>query len=376
MHDDLGYMARAIQLARRGRFSTHPNPRVGCVLVKNGDVVGEGWHQKAGEAHAERHALAAAGEQARGATAYVTLEPCSHHGRTPPCADGLIEAGVRRVVAAMLDPNPQVAGQGMARLADAGIDTATGLLAEQAAGLNPGYIKRMTVGRPYVRCKLAMSLDGRTAMADGESTWISGEDARRDVQRLRAMSDAIVTGIGTVLADDPSLNVRLGVDELPGLVHAAHLSQPLRVVLDSQLRMPLHARMLGLKGSTLVVTPQADMHRVESLMQAGARVAELPSDTGQVALDTLLDYLGARQINEVLIEAGPTLAGAALTAGIVDELIIYMAPHLMGDQARGLFHLPGLGRMAERIGLRIADIRAVGDDWRITAMPTADAKGL
>lgn len=369
MHDDLRHMARAIELARRGQYSTHPNPRVGCVLVKDGRVVGEGWHQKAGEPHAERHALAAAGDAARGATAYVTLEPCSHHGRTPPCADGLVDAGVARVVAAMEDPNPKVAGQGMAHLAEAGITVETGLLANSAAALNPGFIKRMTTGRPYVRCKLAMSLDGRTAMASGESAWITGEDARRDVQRLRARSDAILTGIGTVLADDPSLNVRIGLDELPGLASADHLSQPLRVVLDRRLRMPLDARMLALDGQTMVITDAADMGRVDALIGAGALVTELPSGPGGIDLGVVLDYLGAREINELLIEAGPTLAGGALAAGIIDELIVYMAPHLMGDSGRGLFHLPGLQGMADRVDLTISDIRAVGRDWRITARP-------
>jgi len=369
MHSDQHYMARAIELARRGLYTTHPNPRVGCVLVRDGAVVGEGWHRRAGEPHAERIALADAGANARGATAYVTLEPCSHHGRTPPCADGLIEAGVSRVVAAMIDPNPLVAGQGMARLADAGIDTLSGVLETDAAALNPGFIKRMATGRPWVRCKLAMSLDGRTAMANGDSKWITGEDARRDVQRLRARSDAIVTGIGTVLADDPSLNVRLGPADLPGVGSVDYLLQPLRVVLDRGLRMPLSARMLSLDGRTIVITDAADMARVEPLLAAGAQVTELPADQGGVDLGIVLDYLASREINEVLIEAGPTLAGAALAAGLIDEMIVYMAPHLMGDGGRGLCHLPGLEHMADRIDLTISDIRAVGRDWRITAQP-------
>jgi diaminohydroxyphosphoribosylaminopyrimidine deaminase/5-amino-6-(5-phosphoribosylamino)uracil reductase len=370
MHDDLRYMARAIELARLGLYTTHPNPRVGCVLVRDGAVVGEGWHRKAGEPHAERNALAAAGDKARGATAYVTLEPCSHHGRTPPCADGLIEAGVARVVAAMLDPNPVVAGQGMARLAQAGIDTHSGVLESEATALNPGYLKRMHTGRPYVRCKLAMSLDGRTAMASGESKWITGEEARRDVQRLRARSDAILTGIGTVLADDPSMNVRLGPEELSGVETAHYLCQPLRVVLDSQLRLPVSARMLSLPGRTLVLTA-ADPQHGAALSATGAEVVSLPAMGDGIDLGAVLDELGQRQINEVLIEAGPTLAGAALAAGLIDELVIYLAPHLMGDAARGLFHLPGVAHMAERIALSIDDIRAVGGDWRISARPVA-----
>lgn len=369
MRDDVHYMTRAIELARRGLYTTQPNPRVGCVLVRDGAVVGEGWHRKAGEPHAERNALADAGDNARGATAYVTLEPCSHHGRTPPCADGLIEAGVARVVAAMVDPNPQVAGQGMARLAAAGIETHTGVLQADAAALNPGFIKRMTCGRPYVRCKLAMSLDGRTAMASGESQWITGAAARKDVQRLRARSDAIVTGIGTVLADDPSMNVRLSAPELPGVGSDDYLRQPLRVVLDSRLRMPASAKMLSLPGDTLVLTCVEDLAHGVELASAGAEVLSLPASDGELSLPAVLDELGRRQVNEVLVEAGPVLAGAALAAGLIDELIVYLAPHIMGDAARGLFHLPGLERMADRVPLKITDIRAVGDDWRITARP-------
>ena len=369
MQDDHRYMARAIELARRGLYTTQPNPRVGCVLVRDGAIVGEGWHRKAGEPHAERNALADAGSNARGATAYVTLEPCSHHGRTPPCADGLIEAGVARVVAAMVDPNPQVAGSGLQRLRAAGIDTDSGILETEAAALNPGFIRRMSTGRPYVRGKLAMSLDGRTAMANGDSKWITGEDARRDVQRLRARSDAILTGIGTVLADDPSLNVRLSAAELPGVEDVSYLRQPLRVVLDSRLRMSPGARMLSLPGATLILTGAEDLTHGVALAEAGAEVVTLRERDGQLALDSVLEELGRREINELLIEAGPTLAGAALAAGIIDELIIYIAPHLMGDSARGLFHLPGLERMAGRIDLRITDIRAVGRDWRVTARP-------
>lgn len=361
------FMARAIELAKLGLYTTHPNPRVGCVLVQDDVVVGEGWHKKAGEPHAERHALLDAGDKAQGATAYVTLEPCSHHGRTPPCADGLIEAGVTRVVAAMMDPNPLVAGQGMARLTAAGIQTRTGVLAADAADLNPGYIKRMTTGRPWVRCKLAMSLDGRTAMASGESVWITGEDARRDVQRLRARSDAILTGIGTVLGDDPSLNLRLGPGDLPGVESDVYLPQPLRVVLDSQLRLPPTAKMLSTAGKTLVMTCVDNPAKQAAIMATGAEILRMPAGADGLALSPVWDELGRRQINEVLIEAGPTLAGAALAAGLIDELIIYMAPHLMGDAARGLFHLPGLAHMADRLALTIIDIRAVGKDWRITA---------
>lgn len=360
--DDHRYMARALQLARRGLYTTDPNPRVGCVLVRDGEVVGEGWHRRAGEPHAEIHALRAAGERARGATVYVTLEPCAHHGRTPPCSEALVEAGVARVVAAMRDPNPQVAGKGLQRLEAAGIGTETGVLEAEAAALNPGFIRRMQRGRPWVRCKLAMSLDGRTAMRSGESRWITGDAARADVHRLRARSSAIVTGAGTVLADDPSLTARLPEDDGP-------VEQPLRVVLDTHLAMPPTARMLSLPGQTLVLTASDAGGPRAELEAAGAEVRVMPARDGQLDLEAVLDELGRREINEVLFETGAVLAGAVLRAGLIDELIVYMAPHLMGDEARGLFHLPGLSRMDQRIALEIRDIRSVGRDWRITAVP-------
>lgn len=360
--DDHRHMARALQLAARGLYTTDPNPRVGCVLVRDGEVVGEGWHQRAGEAHAEVNALHAAGEQAQGATAYVTLEPCSHHGRTPPCADALIQAGVARVVSGMEDPNPQVAGQGHARLRSAGLHVETGLLQAQAEALNPGYIKRRRSGRPFVRCKLAMSLDGRTAMASGESRWITGPAARADVHRLRARSSAILTGIGTVLADDPSLTARLATDEA--------VQQPQRVVLDSQLQLPPTARLLSLPGRRLVCCREdADADRAQALIAAGAEIHRLPAGDGHIDLAAVLDLLGHLEINEVMSEAGPTLNGALLAAGLVDEIIVYLAPHLMGDAARGLFHLPGITTMRDRVELEIVDYRALGTDWRLTARP-------
>jgi len=355
------YMARALMLAARGRYTTDPNPRVGCVLVRDGKVVGEGWHVRAGGPHAEIHALRAAGVRARGATAYVTLEPCSHHGRTPPCTEALISAGVRRVVAAMPDPNPRVGGSGFACLRAAGIEVLPGVLAAEAERLNPGFVTRMRHGRPWVRCKLAMSLDGRTAMASGESRWITGEDARRDVHRWRACSSAILTGVGTVLTDDPSLTVRLEGDEF------AELRQPLRVILDSRLRIPAGARLLGLPGETLILTGAADHEKMARLQRAGVSIVTLPMRDGQLDLAAVLAYLGRMEINEVHLEAGATLSGALLAGGWVDELLLYVAPHLMGDAARGLFHLPGLERMDQRIGLTISDIRAVGCDWRIIA---------
>ncbi len=358
---DFEYMSRALQLAERGLFTTDPNPRVGCVLVKDGAVVGEGWHVRAGEAHAEIIALAQAGEQARGATAYVTLEPCCHHGRTPPCTEALINAGVTRVVAAMVDPNPQVSGQGLAQLQAAGIAVERGVMAAQAEGLNPGFVMRMRKGRPFVRAKLAMSLDGRTAMASGESKWITGEAARADVQRLRARSSAIITGIGTVLMDDPSLTVRL---EGEGAVHTR---QPLRVVLDPHLSLPPTARLLGLPGRTLVFTAANDAAPREQLVRAGAEVVRIASQDDALDLHAMLEMLAGEQVNEALLETGATLSGAMLRAGLIDELVVYMAPHLMGDGARGLFHLPGLTEMKDRVALDITDIRAVGKDWRITA---------
>ena len=367
---DSGFMARALRLAERGLYTTHPNPRVGCVLVSDGEVVGEGWHRRAGEPHAERNALAAAGGRARGATAYVTLEPCSHQGRTPACSEGLIEAGVARVVVAMQDPNPLVSGRGIAALRAAGIGVEVGLMEAAARALNPGFIRRMEQGRPWVRCKLAMSLDGRTAMASGESKWITGEAARLDVQRLRARSDAIVTGIGTVRADDPAMNVRIASDGLYGVDSEEYLRQPLRVVLDPLLETDPGARLLRLPGDALVVgSLAAPAARRALLQQARVAVELLPGDEDRVELEPLLELLAGRQINEVLIEAGPTLAGAALGAGLIDELVIYAAPHLMGDQARGLFRLPGLVAMSDRIDLTITDLRMVGRDVRITARP-------
>ncbi|MEA2093459.1 MAG: bifunctional diaminohydroxyphosphoribosylaminopyrimidine deaminase/5-amino-6-(5-phosphoribosylamino)uracil reductase RibD [Pseudomonadota bacterium] len=359
--DDHRYMARALRLAERGLYTTDPNPRVGCVLVLDGAVVGEGWHERAGCPHAEIAALRQAGEQAVGATAYVTLEPCCHQGRTPPCTDALIKAGVEQVVAAMKDPNPQVAGNGLRRLQEAGLKVQVGLLAAEAERLNPGFVMRMRQGRPWVRCKLAMSLDGRTAMASGESQWITGSEARRDVQRLRARSSAIMSGIGTVLTDDPSLTVRLE--------HEAgdQLRQPLRVVLDSRLRLSPQARLLGLPGETLIITGEDDTERKDRLACKDMSVITLPLVDGRLELSAVMRYLGGMEINEVHVESGATLSGALLQARLVDELVVYLAPHLMGDTARGLFSLPGLEQMDERIALSISDIRAVGRDWRITA---------
>ena len=353
---DVHHMARALELARRGLYTTDPNPRVGCVIVKDGKAVGEGFHVRAGEPHAEINALRAAGAAACGATVYLTLEPCCHHGKTPPCTEALIAAGVTRVVAAMPDPNPRVAGQGFAELNQAGIGAAYGLMQSEAEVLNPGFISRMQRGRPFMRVKLAASLDGRTAMANGESKWITGEPARADVQHWRARSSAILTGIGTVLADDPSLNVR-----------AFDIGrQPLRVVLDSQLQMSPKAKMLALPGATLVVTVSNDAARTEALRKAGADVQVVGKD-GRVDLAALMKMLAVREVNEILVEAGATLSGALLEAGLVDELVLYQAPCLLGDAGRGLFRLANLTQMAARPALEIKDMRAIGQDWRLVA---------
>ncbi len=365
--EDLRFMARAIQLARYGRYTTAPNPRVGCLLVKAGTVVGEGFHYQAGGAHAERAALNEAGEQAKGATAYVTLEPCCHHGRTSPCSDALIDAGVTRVVIAMLDPNPKVSGQGLAQLQSSGIETESGLLQTEAELLNPGFIKRMTSSLPFVRCKLAMSLDGRTAMADGESKWITSDAARLDVQRLRARSSAIITGIETVLNDNPSMNVRLSADSLQDVVTDQDIIQPLRVVMDSNLRTPPSAKLLSLPGEVVITYANGNPTAITALQNAGATLCHLPGPSGQVEPKKVLRYLAEREINEVLIEAGPTLAGRFLSANLIDELVIYMAFHLMGDGGRSLFNLPGLEQMSQRINLEVSDMRRLGPDLRVTA---------
>jgi len=365
-------MARAIQLAKRGIYTTHPNPRVGCVIARQDETVGEGWHMRAGEPHAEVHALNAAGEKSDGATAYVTLEPCSHHGRTPPCADALIKAGVSRVVIAMQDPNPQVAGSGIAKIKAAGIDVSVGVLQAEAEALNPGFISRLTRGRPFVRCKLAMSLDGRTAMASGESKWITSIPARQDVQRLRARCDAIMTGIGTVLSDDPQLDVRPeGIEELHVVLAGETQRPPMRVIVDSTLRTPVASRLLSLPGKKLIATAVEYSEILDALRQKHVNVCRFAGSDERVNLSLLMEYLAALEINELMVEAGPVLSGAMLQAGLIDELVVYMAPHLMGDQAKGLMSLPGLDQMSQRVILKTKDIRAVGDDWRITLQPVA-----
>lgn len=353
--EDAFYMARAIQLAKKGRYTTDPNPRVGCVLVRNGKVIGEGWHAKAGLGHAEVEALKNV-QDAHGATAYVTLEPCSHHGKTPPCCDALITAGVSRVVVAMQDPNPLVSGRGLEKLQAAGIKVSCGVLEEDALALNRGFINRMTVNRPFVRSKLAMSLDGRTAMASGESKWITSAEARADVHRLRAESSAILTGINTVLADDPSLNARVAWDVV----------QPVRVVLDSALKMPVTAQMAKLAGRSLILTCSQDEQKRQALEAVGFEIYTLADKNGRLDLHAVMVFLAQQQINELLVEAGAILNGALLAEGLVDEWLVYMAPCILGDQGRGLFTVPGLQRMADKKTLHLCDVRQIGPDVKLT----------
>lgn len=353
------FMRHALHLAELGLNTADPNPRVGCVLVKAGHIVGEGWHQWAGQAHAEVMALAAAAEHASGATAYVTLEPCCHHGRTPPCTEALIAAGVRRVVAAMADPNPLVAGKGIQQLAAAGIETTCGVLEAEARLLNPGFCTRMTTGLPWVRSKMAMSLDGRIALANGESRWISGSASRQDVHRLRARSSAILTGIDTVLQDNARFTARLDPDEL--------LTPPLRVVLDSRLRLHPDTALCQNEAPTLVITT-ADMDTINrSGLPDTVRIERVQADSaGRPHLPSVVALLGQKGCNEVMVEAGSMLNGALLQSGLVDEWILYIAPVILGDQAQGLFQLPEITRMADRYELEIKEVISIGTDVRLT----------
>jgi diaminohydroxyphosphoribosylaminopyrimidine deaminase/5-amino-6-(5-phosphoribosylamino)uracil reductase len=346
-------MTLALQLAERGLYTTTPNPRVGCVLVREGKIIGTGWHQRAGEPHAEILALRMAAEQSRGATAYVTLEPCSHHGRTPPCADALVNAGIQRVVVAMQDPNPLVAGRGLSRLAAAGITVECGLLETEARQLNPGFIKRMRHNLPWLRIKTAASMDGRTALTNGVSQWITGAAARQDVHAWRARSCAILTGIGTILADNPRLNVR----------DVETSRQPLRIVLDSHLRTPLHAHILDTPG-TLIACAHRTADRAQALEARGAEILTLPNERQQIDLPRLLSVLAQRGVNEVMVEAGATLNGALLEQYLVDEWVAYFAPMLMGNSARGLFALPEFTDLSQAQRGNILDVRQTGEDWR------------
>jgi diaminohydroxyphosphoribosylaminopyrimidine deaminase/5-amino-6-(5-phosphoribosylamino)uracil reductase len=373
---DRAHMMRALQLAAEGLYTTDPNPRVGCVLVRGGTVVGEGWHARAGEPHAEVLALREAGAAARGATAYVTLEPCSHFGRTPPCADALIGAGVGRVLCATVDPNPLVAGGGMERLAAAGIAVETGLLGERARALNPGFFSRFERGRPFVRLKLAMSLDGRTAHPDRAPRWITGEAAREDVQRLRAQSSAVLTGSGTVLCDDPRLDVRLA--------YGPWVRQPLRVVLDTRRACPPDAKIFRGAGALVfaaAAAPGAEAPGAEAPGAAAPGVtatgAAVPIEIvahGPDGLDlhAVLERLAARSANEVLVECGARLAGSFLRAGLVDELVLYVAPSLLGTDAAPLVALARWPGGADAPPFEFADVQRIGGDMRLVLKPTGD----
>ncbi|MBC8944875.1 MULTISPECIES: bifunctional diaminohydroxyphosphoribosylaminopyrimidine deaminase/5-amino-6-(5-phosphoribosylamino)uracil reductase RibD [Xenorhabdus] len=373
---DETYMSRALELAYQGRFTTSPNPNVGCVIVKDDQIIGEGFHLRAGEPHAEVHALHMAGDKAKGATAYVTLEPCSHHGKTPPCADALIAAGISRVVVAMQDPNPQVAGRGLYKLQQAGIAVEHGLMMEQAEILNKGFLKRMRTGFPYLQLKLGASLDGRTALASGESKWITSSEARQDVQKLRAQCSAILSSSATVLADDPSLTVRW--NELDAETQSVYpqelLRQPIRIIVDSQNRVMPHHQVVQPSGQCwLVHTDSADSDKDEQCWPEDIeRVVErimLPAHGAGVDLVLLMMQLGKRQINSVWAECGPTLAGALLSLGLVDELILYIAPKVLGSSARGLFAIPELQKLSDAPEFTLLDVQQVGPDVRLRLRP-------
>lgn len=365
-------MNRAIQLARKGFYTTRPNPSVGCVIVKDNHIVGEGYHQKAGGPHAEVHALRMAGEFARGATAYVTLEPCSHYGRTPPCALALINIGVKRVVVAVEDPNPQVGGRGIQMLRDAGIEVDVGLHRDEAYALNLGFMKRMESGLPWVTVKLAASLDGKTALSNGVSKWITGPEARRDVQRLRLRACALVTGIETVLADDPSLNVRYSeLGSLSSQLSEAQILQPLRVILDSRCRMPITAALLAIESPILLVSTEPYSPAFVAQLPAHVTCLQLPAIEGRISLPALLSYLG-KSCNQVLIEAGAILAGAFIGAGLADELVLYQAMKILGAQGRNLLELPDYQMMADIPTLKLVDERKVGADMRFTLRLTSN----
>lgn len=351
------WMRRAIELARQGHYSTKPNPNVGCVIVKDGVVVGEGFHPKAGQPHAEVFAMRQAGDQARGATAYVTLEPCAHYGRTPPCAKGLVEAGVAKVMVACPDPNPLVAGKGVQILKDAGIEVEVGICEDEAHPLNDGFLKAMATGMPYVRLKIASSLDGRTAMASGESKWITGSEARQDVQHWRAISGAVITGIDTVLADDCQLNVRSlkGIDDISSIV------QPKRIILDRQGRLPLNAKILENPETVMVMGPYR-----QELADLGVIQLEI-----QPLKELLQQLVQQHQIYDVLVEAGATLSTAFLQAGLLDELISYVAPTLLGQTARSMFNAE-FSRMAEQLRFKLQDVTRLGDDVRFRLIPSQE----
>ncbi|MEK7302061.1 MAG: bifunctional diaminohydroxyphosphoribosylaminopyrimidine deaminase/5-amino-6-(5-phosphoribosylamino)uracil reductase RibD [Pseudomonadota bacterium] len=354
---DYAFMSTALRLAEKGLYSTAPNPRVGCVITQNEQIVGSGWHERAGQPHAEINALNLAGEAARGATAYVTLEPCSHYGRTPPCADALIDAGIAKVIIAMEDPNPMVSGRGCALLERAGITVQTGLLQTEAHALNVGFVTRMIHNRPWVRLKTAASLDGKTALNNGTSQWITGEAARQDGHRWRARSCAILTGIGTVKSDNPQLTVR----------HVATCRQPKKIVVDSHLAIPLDARLLQGEEVFIFTANTENQEKKAALSRMGAQVIVLPTAEGMVDLGKMMAVLADSGMNELLVEAGCGLNGALVKAGLVDEMIIFLAPHLLGDDAQGMIKLPELVNLEQKKALEIMDLRMIGRDIRVIA---------
>ncbi len=367
----LPYITRAIELAKRGLYTTRPNPRVGCVVVQGDKIVAEGWHEKFGAAHAEVNALKKAGDLARGATLYVSLEPCNHQGKTPACCELLIESGISEVVVAMRDPNPSVEGKGIERLRAAGINVIAPYLQAEAEELNPGFSKRMLHGLPYVMCKMAMSLDGRSAMASGESQWITGPAARADVQRLRARSCAVLTGVGTVLSDNPGLNVR--PEEMVETVSSQanqpmEIRQPLRVVVDSKLRTPPQAKIITLPGENLFAVAAPHSQQYERFAGTHVEIKSFEGDHNRVSLHGLIEYLAQqRHCNEVLLEAGPVLCGAMIQAGLVDEIVVYIGPKLLGSDALPLFKIPGLRQMADQITLQIVGLKMLDKDCRLRA---------
>jgi diaminohydroxyphosphoribosylaminopyrimidine deaminase/5-amino-6-(5-phosphoribosylamino)uracil reductase len=368
--EDYRFMQRAIMLAKQGHFTTSPNPRVGCVLVKGGEIVGEGFHQKAGEGHAEVNALAMAGKNAQGATAYVTLEPCSHYGLTPPCAKGLILAGIKHVIAAMVDPNPKVAGNGLKILAQAGISSQHGLLREVAEDLNVGFIKQMTTGFPYVRCKLAASLDGKTAMKNGESKWITSPQARQDVQRLRAQSCAIISGADSILTDNAKMTVRWSeLGELKDSYQEEDVRQPIRVIIDTKNRLTPNLALFNEPSPIILIRRTIEnIHQWPHFVkQVALPVVNTLANEQQIDLPALLQYLAKLNLNDVLIESGARLAGAFIEQNLVDELILYQAPKLMGADSKSLVNMTSIESLSQAKELNIIDLRMIGKDIRITA---------
>ncbi|MGI9952345.1 bifunctional diaminohydroxyphosphoribosylaminopyrimidine deaminase/5-amino-6-(5-phosphoribosylamino)uracil reductase RibD [Moorellaceae bacterium AZ2] len=360
------FMRRALELARRGLGRTAPNPAVGAVIVQGGEIVGEGYHQKAGTPHAEVHALREAGERARGSTLYVTLEPCCHYGKTPPCTEAIIAAGIKKVVAAMVDPNPKVAGRGIRRLREAGLEVEVGLLEKEARRLNEAFIKYITTGLPWVTLKMALTLDGKIATRTRASRWITGEASRLKAHELRNTHDAILVGIGTILADDPELTTRL-----PGG------RDPVRVILDSRLRLPLNARVVNLKSSapTLVATTEeAPRERREELARAGVEVVVLPSVEGKVSWPALLENLAQRQITSILVEGGAEVNGSALARGVVDRVVAFIAPKIFGGrEAPGAVAGPGVSRPEEAWKLEEVEVEPSGEDILITGLISRNA---